>query len=107
MLPREILRDRRDQLGEGLLWSEREQAVFWTDILGQRVNRLRLDDDRVDSWAMPETIGWIIEREDGPGFIAGLGGRIVTLRLDPLMITPLADPDRAGNRMNDAKADCA
>lgn len=107
MLPRLIPRDRRDLLGEGLLWSSREQAVFWTDILGQRVNRLRLDDDRVDSWAMPETIGWIIEREDRPGFIAGLGGRIVALTLDPLTITPLADPDRAGNRMNDAKADSA
>ncbi|WP_010219455.1 SMP-30/gluconolactonase/LRE family protein [Sphingomonas sp. PAMC 26621] len=105
--PRVIPRDRRDVLGEGLLWSEREQAVYWTDILGRRVNRLRLADGRVDSWEMPGTIGWIVEREDVPGFIAGLDRRIVALTLDPLTIVPLADPDRGGNRMNDATADPA
>ncbi|WP_189677897.1 SMP-30/gluconolactonase/LRE family protein [Sphingomonas glacialis] len=102
---REIPRDRRDVLGEGLYWSAREQAVYWTDILGCRVNRLRLADGRVDSWEMPGTIGWIVEREDASGFVAGLDRRMVALTLNPLTITPLADPDRSGNRMNDAKAD--
>lgn len=104
---RTIPRDRRDVLGEGLMWSARENAVYWTDILGRRVNRLRLADDRVDSWEMPGTIGWIIEREDAPGFVAGLDRRIVALTLDPFTIDTIADPDRAGNRMNDAKADAA
>jgi sugar lactone lactonase YvrE len=104
-----ITRDRRDTLGEGLLWSDRENAVYWTDILGQRVNRLDLASGAVKSWAMPATIGWLIEREKEPGFIAGLGREIVALTLDPLTITPLAtpEPDRDGNRMNDAKADPA
>ncbi|WP_411269213.1 SMP-30/gluconolactonase/LRE family protein [Sphingobium sp. SCG-1] len=107
MLLRTITRDRRDLLGEGLMWSARQNAVYWTDILGQRVNRLLLDSDQVDSWKMPGTIGWVVEREDAPGFVAGLDRRIVTLTLDPLTIGTLADPDRAGNRMNDAKADAA
>ena len=107
MLVRVIPRDRRDVLGEGLLWSARENAVYWTDILGQRVNRLRLADDRVDSWEVPGTIGWVIERAERPGFIAGLDRRIVALTLDPLGIEDLADPDRQGNRMNDAAADPA
>ncbi len=107
MLRRTIPRDRRDTLGEGLLWSARENAVYWTDILGQRVNRLRLADDRVDSWEMPGTIGWVIEREDQPGFIAGIDREIVALTLDPVTVEMLADPDRDGNRMNDAKADAA
>ncbi|MDO7840762.1 SMP-30/gluconolactonase/LRE family protein [Sphingomonas immobilis] len=105
--PRAIPRERRDVLGEGLLWSARENAVYWTDILGRRVNRLRLADGRVDSWEVPGTIGWVIERADAPGFVAGLDRRVVALTLDPLTIETIADPDRDGNRMNDAKADAA
>ena len=106
---RVISRDRRDQLGEGLLWSDRDDAIYWTDILGRRVNRLTLGDERVESWATPETIGWLIERRDRPGFIAGHGREIVRLTLDPFAIETLAapEPDRDGNRMNDAKADGA
>lgn len=106
-LLRTIPRDRRDVLGEGLLWSAREEAIYWTDILGRRVNRLRLRDDRVDSWKMPGTIGWVIEREDRVGFVAGLDRRIVALTLEPVRVEALADPDRKGNRLNDAKADAA
>jgi len=102
-----VARDRRDQLGEGLLWSGRDNALYWTDILGQRLNRLRLSDDVVDSWTVPEMIGWVIERRDHRGFIAGLKSGIVALTLDPLTITPLVapEPDMPGNRLNDAVAD--
>jgi sugar lactone lactonase YvrE len=31
-----IARDVRDTLGEGLLWSARDNAVYWTDILAPR-----------------------------------------------------------------------
>lgn len=100
-------RDRRDRLGEGLLWSARDDAVYWTDIVGRRLNRLRLADDRVDSWPVPEMIGWVIERRHQPGFIAGMQSGIAALTLDPLTVTPLAapEPDLPGNRMNDAVAD--
>lgn len=102
-----IARARRDQLGEGLLWSDRDQAVYWTDIIDQRLNRLRLADGQVESWAIPEMIGWVIERREHPGFIAGLKSGIAQLTLDPLTITPLVapEPDQPGNRMNDAFAD--
>lgn len=104
---RVIARDRRDTLGEGPLWSARENAVYWVDILGKRLNRLSLTDDAVTGWDMPDVICWVIERADGPGFIAGLGRRFVRLSLDPLTIEPIAAPedDRDGNRFNDAKAD--
>jgi sugar lactone lactonase YvrE len=106
-LVRTVERSRRDRLGEGLLWSAREDAVFWVDILGQTLNRIALADDRIDSWAMPDMIGWVIEREAAPGFVAGLGRRFVALTLDPLTVATIASPedDRDGNRFNDAKAD--
>lgn len=105
---RVIARDRRDALGEGVMWSARDAAVYWVDILGRRVNRLDLGDDAVTSWELPDVIGWLIERECG-GFVAGVGRAFVELTLDPLLITPIAAPerDRDGNRFNDAKADAA
>lgn len=104
---RVVARDRCDRLGEGLLWSERDDAVYWTDIIGQRLNRLRLCNDQIESWEIPEMIGWVIERRDRSGFIAGLKSGIVALTLDPLTIVPLVapEPDVPGNRLNDAVAD--
>ena len=103
-----IPRAHRDTLGEGLLWVPGEQAVYWVDILSKRVNRVILADDAVASWALPDTIGWLIEREAG-GFVAGVGRAFVALTLDPLKIETIAapEPDRDGNRFNDAKADAA
>lgn len=99
--------DLRDALGEGLLWSAREQAVYWTDILAPALNRLTLATGKVDRWAMPERIGWVIERREHPGLIAGFQSGFAILSLDPLGIVPLADPepDLPDNRLNDAKAD--
>ena len=105
---RVITRDRRDRLGEGPLWSARDHALYWTDILGKRLNRLSLDDDAVTGWDMPEMIGWVIERRGG-GFVGGLASGVHELMLAPFALTPIADPeaDLPDNRMNDAKADAA
>lgn len=96
-------------LGEGPLWSERHDAVFWVDILGRRVSRLSLADNAVARWDMPDTIGWVIERAAHPGFVAGLAGGFVELDLEPFAIRPIVDPAPGlhGHRMNDAKADGA
>lgn len=104
-----VERARRDRLGEGPLWSPGTSSLFWVDILGQRLNRLALDDGAVQEWAIPEMIGWVIERRERPGFIAGLRSGFAELALDPLRVAPIADPEphRPGNRMNDAKADAA
>jgi sugar lactone lactonase YvrE len=104
-----VARDRCDLLGEGPMWSDRANAVYWVDILGHRVNRMCLSSDQVASSAMPERIGWVIEREKNPGFIAGFASGFAELNLNPLRISPIADPQpgHPANRMNDAKADRA
>ena len=103
-----IARDRRDTLGEGLLWSARDDALYWVDILGRRLHRMTLDDEAITGWDMPDTIGWLVERESG-GFVAGIGRAFAALSLDPFAIETIAapEPERDGNRFNDAKADAA
>src|SRR3546814_16853211 len=76
---RGIARDRRDRLGEGPLWSARQDSLFWVDILGRRINRMALADGRVESFEQPHYAAWIIEREAG-GFVAGIGRDIVRIR---------------------------
>ena len=103
---RVIERDRRDRLGEGPLWSARDNALYWVDILDRRVNRLSVDDGTVESFVQPDYAAWIIERERG-GFVAGIGLDVVRLDLpsNDRVIIGSVDNGIAGNRLNDAKAD--
>jgi xylono-1,5-lactonase len=104
---RVIQRPMRDQLGEGLLWSARENAVYWVDILWQSLHRLSLDDEAITSWSMPEKIGWVVERRDRPGFIAGMQSGFCELTLNPVVcrrrVSP--EPQLVNNRLNDAVVD--
>lgn len=104
-----ILSASRDIVGEGLFWSVREQAIYWVDIFGQKLKRLTLEPGQIDHWAMPEQIGWVIERENDPGLIAGLGAQIVELDLAPFAIRPIVSiaAGKPEVRLNDAKADCS
>lgn len=99
-------RDVRDTLGEGTLWSARDNAVYWVDIRGPALNRLSLTDGGVQRWAMPEPLGWVAERRGG-GFVAGFQSGFARMTLDPLAIESIGDPEPhlPGNRMNDGKAD--
>ena len=103
---RMIARDGADMLGEGTIWSARDDAVYWVDILAPALNRLSLKDGAVERWAMPEPLGWVAERAGG-GFIGGFKSGFAEISLYPLTITPIGDPepDLPGNRMNDGKAD--
>ena len=83
----------RTQLGEGPMWSERENALYWVDILGRAVHRRTLADGSICSWSMPEMVGWIIEREHRKGFIAGLASGFVELTLAPFSIASLGNPE--------------
>ncbi len=96
-------------LGEGPIWSVREQAVYWVDIHGPRVHRYSLTGGPSQSWEMPDWIGWIVERTDHPGFVAGFRQGFATLSLDPLVVRFFGYPE-AGlpeNRLNDATVDAA
>src|SRR3546814_12044531 len=103
---RVIARDRRDRLGEGPLWSARQDSLFWVDILGRRINRMALADGRVESFEQPHYAAWIIEREAG-GFVAGIGRDIV--RIQPAAqvreAVVLVRPPHHGHRLPDAHAD--
>src|SRR3546814_9878053 len=62
-------------LGEGPLWSPGEGALYWVDIKAPALHRYRPADGDKTSWVMPEPIGWVIERSNGLGLVAGFKQR--------------------------------
>lgn len=95
-------------LGEGTLWSPREQALYWVDILGRQLHRWQPDGSR-RSWQFDEEISAVAERAHAPGLL-------VTLRRGFAFFDPAApetapaylhqpESDRPGNRFNDGKCD--
>lgn len=96
-------------LGEGPRWVERENALYWVDIMAPALHRLDLASEMVRTWAFDEPIGWIIEREGRDDFLVGLKSGFARLSLDPFALKPVGDPEpeRQHNRLNDAKTDAA
>lgn len=93
-------------LGEGPLWSAREQALYWVDILNHRLHRYSPEEGR-RSWQFDQEISAVAER-------AGADGLLITQRhgfasFDPASeeLVPLlqVEDDIPGNRFNDGKCD--
>ncbi|WMJ68229.1 SMP-30/gluconolactonase/LRE family protein [Stenotrophomonas sp. 24(2023)] len=67
--PVEVAVAAANTLGEGVLWCDREQAVYWTDIPAARLWRHHPGDGTTRSWPMPERLasmalceadGWLL-----------------------------------------------
>ncbi|MEN9868563.1 MAG: hypothetical protein RL748_4153 [Pseudomonadota bacterium] len=101
-------------LGEGPLWREVEQSLYFVDIKKQRLHRLCLPDGTRHTWPLPEMLCWIIPCLHAPGLVAGLQSGIAYIEprlaadgpgeLHLSWLQRLHDPSST-LRLNDAKAD--
>ena len=66
-----LLPHHQDQVGESPLWSPAEQALYWVDIEGRVLRRLRWADRQLRSWTTPERLACIALHASG-GLIAGM-----------------------------------
>ena len=97
-------------LGEGPVWCSREASLYWVDIKAPALHRYRPSDGDTTSWRMPERIGWVVERANGEGLVAGFKDRgFVFLTPGSMAVEVIGqpEPDYPDNRFNDAKADSA
>jgi sugar lactone lactonase YvrE len=90
------------ELGEGALWVADEQAVWFVDILGQRLHRYQTATKRHDSWPTPARPGFVVGCAPG-GMIVGLAKGLyffssATQRFELLTQVEL---ERQENRLND------
>ena len=102
-----IFAQARDRLGESPMWHESEQAIYWVDIYGPTLHRMRAGEP-VESWIIPGArfIG---------SFVFVTGGRLM-LAIDTGLVlfdpakasfTPFCDPNAGREAViyNDSKLD--
>jgi sugar lactone lactonase YvrE len=93
-------------LGEGPIWDEREQALYWVDIRAPCLHRWRAADGAETSWAMPAAIGSCALAGDGRILVA-LADRISLFdrATGGFELVAMLRQDGEGIRANDGKCD--
>lgn len=93
-------------LGEGPVWVERDQALWFVDIKKQMVHRVDPENGDQRSWESPAQVGFLFPAKNA-GFIAGLQGGLH--RFDPkkgtFTLLAAVEPDNPSNRLNDGVVD--
>ncbi|MBS0589076.1 MAG: SMP-30/gluconolactonase/LRE family protein [Proteobacteria bacterium] len=103
--------DSRCELGEGILWDERAQALLWTDIHGARLWRHHPDSGATRSWRLPDRLGSFALCESGrlllglaKGlYLADLRGNEADERLAAQRLITI--DEHATLRLNDGRSD--
>lgn len=96
-------------LGEGGLWSTARQCLYWVDILSRCIHRFEPDTGAQTRWTFDEEVSALAERQGGEGLV-------IALRRGPAFWNPeqpgeppsylcQPEPERTGNRFNDARCD--
>lgn len=102
----ECIWNAQAELGEGPLWSAREQVLYWVDILGFRLHRYSTSEGQ-RTWQFEQEISAVAERSEHKGLIATQRHGVAAF--DPVSeeLTPLLDleTELPGNRFNDGKCD--
>ncbi len=104
----ERLLDCRADLGEGAIWSAREQVLYWVNITQGELHRLDPSSGRDQCWQLPTQVGCCAPMDDGRVIVALESGFHA---FDPVTeaLTPLGRPaDMADHlRFNDGNVDPA
>ncbi len=102
----ECIIDEQNQLGEGPVWDDRLQEIFWVDIEGCTLHRLRPSDGRRTQHQFPHKIGAAVPAQDGTWILA-LADGFYRFDLENGVSTLIAHTKDANpaNRMNDGKCD--
>ena len=93
-------------LGEGPLWVDRENAVYWVDIVSRNLHRYSPADESRRTWKFEEQVTSLSARQQG-GFVGTVRDGFAAIDLEANKIEPLAMPesDMPQNRFNDGKVD--
>lgn len=95
--------EARDIVGESIVWSSVEKALYWVDIGGRRIHRLEIAGHRHDTWPTPDFPTSIGMRKDG-GFVVGLCQDVCFWQPDGAFeVFAVPEPDLLGNRLNEGR----
>ncbi|MDE1992877.1 MAG: SMP-30/gluconolactonase/LRE family protein [Rhizobiaceae bacterium] len=92
-----------DIVGESIIWSPEEQALFWVDIGGRRIHRFAPASGEHHVWPTPDFPTSIGTRADG-GFIVGFCREVCLWRPgEAFELLAIPEPDLPGNRLNEGR----
>ncbi|WP_404337360.1 SMP-30/gluconolactonase/LRE family protein [Sphingomonas sp. MMS12-HWE2-04] len=91
---------------EGPVWVERDQALWFVDIKSHKIHRFDPASGDKKSWDAPAQVGFVLPIAGG-GFAAGLQTGVARFDERDGSFTQIAtpEPDKPGNRLNDATVD--
>ncbi|MBT5949609.1 MAG: SMP-30/gluconolactonase/LRE family protein [Betaproteobacteria bacterium] len=95
----------RTELGEGLLWDDREQLLLMTDIIGQKLVVVDLKNLTQESFSFEEEVCWILMTNRRGVYLVGLGSGVIVFDTFKAKIQSRLDysfPKERFNRLNDA-----
>lgn len=103
-----VVWDLAAELGEGPVWVQRDEALWFVDIKQHQIHRYEPASGGKRSWEAPEQVGFILPAERG-GFVVGLQSGLY--HFDELSgafdLIVEVEPDKPGNRLNDGVVDPA
>lgn len=96
------------ELGEGPVWVERDQALWFVDIKRQQIYRYDPASGAKNSWNAPEQVGFILPTDDGR-FVTGLQSGLYKFDQTDgsFELIVEVEPDLPTNRLNDGVVDRA
>lgn len=103
----ELIVDGKNILGEGVLWCERSQSVFWTDIHAATLWNHHPASGVTRHWDMPERLCCFAFTQDAQRLLLGLASHLAFFDLVSNSITPICDveADLPTTRLNDGRCD--
>jgi len=98
--------DVKDQLGEGPLWHPVERSLYWVDIFGWRIHRLRPASDQHETFTTVERITSLGWRAQG-GLVVTTAKEFATWDAQTQKLVPLAAAELLADaiRFNDGAVD--
>lgn len=104
----EIVYNENSVLGEGPVWDEKTQRLFWIDGLGQKVHIFDPVLSENTSFELPQAVGSLVLTEKDNIVVLALQDGIYTLDTNDGAVTRYLtlEDNLPGNRFNDGKCDC-
>lgn len=95
-----------NQLGEGVLWCPRAQALYWTDIPAAILWRYTPADGSTRQWQLPERLASFALCETDGWLLLGLASQLALFQLDSGQLLPIVEVEPGlSTRLNDGVCD--
>ncbi|GAA0886582.1 SMP-30/gluconolactonase/LRE family protein [Sphingobacterium siyangense subsp. cladoniae] len=95
-------------LGEGMVWSQRDNSLYWVDILHKRIHSYQLESKKSAYWELPGYVSKIVPWPDGSDkFLVAMQQGLAIWTKETQDLTIVAELDARGGqvRTNDGGVD--